>query len=233
MNAIILNAGKGTRLLPLTEKNPKALIDVNGLTILDRQLRLLCKKGINVIIVTGYLSEQIEKVAKKYNKVEIVENEDYATTDNTYSLLLGFAKLKSDKVLIIDGDVVFEEALLDKVLEPHLQNAFLVDFEREITPEDAQVKVKDGCAVEYGKNVKGEGIFISICLLGGEFLKKFVSKLKENKYPHTWYSKPLSELLKEYPGKVKVISSESLKWIEIDEINDVERAKELFKDEKI
>lgn len=233
MDAIILNAGKGTRLLPLTENKPKALIEINKITILDRQLRLLCKKGINVIIVTGYLSEQIEKEAKKYDRIQVVKNEDYATTDNTYSLLLGVSKLKSDKVLIIDGDVVFEEALLDKVLNPKIKNAFLVDFERKITPEDAQVKVKNGCAVEYGKNVKGEGVFISICLLGGEFLQKFISKLKENTYPHTWYSKPLSELLKEYPGKVKVISSEGLKWIEIDELNDVERAKRLFKDEKI
>lgn len=233
MDVIILNAGVGKRLYPLTLKKHKSLIEINKFTILDYQLTMLNKKKLKTIIVTGYLSNQIEGKIKSYKDVQIVKNEHYDTTDNAYSLLLGFSKVKNERVIILDGDVLFEEALLDKVLDPKLENAFLVDFSQKIMPEDAKVKVKDGFAIEYGKQVEGEGIFISICLLGGSFLKKFVKELKKNKYPHTWYSKPLSELMKKKPRKVKVISSDGLKWIEIDDFKDLERAKELFKDEKI
>lgn len=233
MDVIILNAGIGKRLYPLTLKKHKSLIEINGVTIMDYQLTILNRKRLNTIIVTGYLSEQIEEKVKNYNNVKIVKNKDYATTDNAYSLLLGFSKVKSNQVIILDGDVLFEEALLDKVLNSNLENAFLVDFNKKITPEDAQVKVKDGFAVEFGKQVKGQGVYISICLLGGVMLNKFINKLKNNEYPSTWYSKPLSDLLKKYPNRVHVIDSKGLKWIEIDDFKDLERAKELFKDEKI
>ena len=77
MKAIILAAGMGTRLRPLTNEMPKALVKVNGKPMLERQIEFLHEKGIkDIIIVTGYLKEKFDYLQGKYG-VELIFNEKY------------------------------------------------------------------------------------------------------------------------------------------------------------
>lgn len=92
-NAIILAAGKGTRLLPITRQIPKCLIDINGRCILDRALHNLSESGItNVTIVVGYLQDKIKDMfGKRYLGMDIKYsiNYEYETTNSMFSLLVG------------------------------------------------------------------------------------------------------------------------------------------------
>ena len=88
MKAIILAAGLGTRLRPMTENTPKALVKVNEKPLVEYQIEFLKERGIDdIIIVVGYLKEQFDYLKEKYG-VRLVFNEKYADYNNFYSLYL-------------------------------------------------------------------------------------------------------------------------------------------------
>lgn len=88
MNAIILAAGMGTRLRPLTNDTPKALVKVNGQPIIERQIEYLKEIGINdIIIMTGYLHEKFSYLSDKYG-VKLIFNDKYDTYNNGYTMYL-------------------------------------------------------------------------------------------------------------------------------------------------
>src|SRR3989344_9179183 len=112
--AIILAAGTGSRLWPLTNDVPKALSEVNGRTILTNTLENLYRCGINgVIVVIGYCGKEIElHVGSSYKGmgVSYIKNDDYQNTNSMFSLWLARDYLKED-CLVIEGDIITEEEI--------------------------------------------------------------------------------------------------------------------------
>lgn len=103
MKAIILAAGMGTRLRPLTLTIPKALTVVNGKPLIERQIEFLKEKNINeIIIVTGYLSKKFEYLKEKYN-VKLVFNDKYDVYNNIYTMNL--VKDYLGESYVIDADI--------------------------------------------------------------------------------------------------------------------------------
>lgn len=106
MNAIILVAGMGTRLYPLSKYIPKPLIKVNNETFLERQIMFLKESGINdITLVTGYLKEKFNFLKKKYN-VDIVYNNKYNIYNNIYSLYL--VRHLLNETYILNGDIFYK-----------------------------------------------------------------------------------------------------------------------------
>ena len=103
MKAIILAAGLGTRLRPMTDNTPKALIKVKDKPLVEYQIEFLKEKGIDeIIVVVGYLHEQFDYLKEKYN-VELVFNDKYAEYNNFYSLYLVKEKLADSYVIDADN----------------------------------------------------------------------------------------------------------------------------------
>lgn len=89
MKAVILAAGRGTRISEITKNMPKFLINILGKSIIERQIDILLKNNIKKIYtVLRFKSNEIENIIKKFENVEIVLNKNYATTDNLYFLFL-------------------------------------------------------------------------------------------------------------------------------------------------
>lgn len=122
--AIVMAAGKGTRLLPYTENTPKPLLQVKGQRMIDAIIRALHSRGIHEIyIVTGYLKEQFETLPQEYPGVTLIHNPYFDKANNISSLFVARAQLED--VILMDGDQLIEnEDVLDPVFEGSCYCAF-------------------------------------------------------------------------------------------------------------
>ena len=184
MKAIILAAGMASRLRPLTDHKPKCLLEIGKQCLLGRAIEGLIFNGIReVVIVTGYLQEQIiEFVQRHYPdlKVEYIYNEKYASTNNIYSLWLTKDKIRGERILLLDSDFLFDPLLVKAVLDcPDTTCLALNDhplYEEEIKViPDAQGKVAEiskTCSI-----VKAIGESIGIEKMSGGYTHALVDEL--------------------------------------------------------
>lgn len=162
MKAIILAAGIGKRLRPLTNKVPKCLIEINGRAILYYLTENLLHYGIKDIIFTvGYLDKSIKKfMAKNFPQVNTtyINNPKYKSTNTMYSLWLLKDAIDDDMVLV-HGDMIFEKRLLGKLLKHKSGSYALVNNEAEPPEKDFKVKIENGLIKKIGVNINGKNAF--------------------------------------------------------------------------
>ena len=146
MKAFIFNSGVGSRLGDLTKDKPKALVELkSGETILGRQLRILRSQGIKEIVIsTGYKEEMIKEYClKEFPELHFtfVFNPDYATTNSIYSMYLAENKFQDD-FLIMHGDLVFDEGIVEKLLEEKHRDLVCINTEIPKPPKDFKGRIK-------------------------------------------------------------------------------------------
>lgn len=119
--ALLLAAGTGTRLQPLTLDAPKCLTEVGGISILERLIDNLRAQGFKrLVVVIGYLGGYIQEFLQQYAddmQVDYVISPEYRTTNNIYSLWLARQQIR-EPFLLVESDLVFEASMLDDMLEP-------------------------------------------------------------------------------------------------------------------
>lgn len=127
--AIILCAGRGTRLMPFTNDKPKPLVEVNGQSILENSINNLINASYqSIIIVTGYKGQMINDIVSKYKssiKIKCVYNEDWSTSNNIVSLWKVLDELQAD-VTLVDGDVFYNDSVLKAMNEMPTGKNYLV-----------------------------------------------------------------------------------------------------------
>jgi len=248
LNAIILAAGKGERLLPLTNNIPKCMIKLGEKSLLERTIEVLRMCNINDIsVVTGYRSETIN-----FPNVTYFKNEEYNTTNMTESLFCARKKL-NDSVILSYTDIVYEKKIVQQVLNFKGDFGIAVDSKwkeayigRTDHPfsEAVNVAVKNDNVVEIRKNMsksspdQSAGEFIGLSLFSKQGVKSLVEKYDELSKTHkgkfhfapslkkACFSDMLQELI-DSGNKIEPIFVEG-KWCEIDTAQDLERAKKLF-----
>lgn len=160
MKAIILASGAGTRLRPLTDRLPNVMIKVRGRTILDYQLKSLTKHGINeVVITTGPFKEKIEKYVCKNHaiKAQFIHNPKYKVTNYIYTLWLTKNLIDSD-VLLLHGDLLFDDVLIGKLIEAKGNRVFV---NREIKPPEKDFKalIENDRIIKIGVELSGRNAY--------------------------------------------------------------------------
>ncbi|WP_252232099.1 sugar phosphate nucleotidyltransferase [Clostridium sp. ZBS15] len=117
MRAILVAAGMGTRLRPLTNTIPKSLVEVNGISLLERQIINLKEIGIDeIVVLTGYLHEKFDNLVKKYNLIKII-NDKYDVYNNIYTMYLAREYLHD--AFVIDADNYINKNFLPKAKPEH------------------------------------------------------------------------------------------------------------------
>ena len=163
MRAILMAAGMGTRLRPLTENTPKSLIEVNGMSLLERQIINLREVGIDeIIVLTGYLHEKFDDIVKKYNLIKVI-NEKYDIYNNIYTMYLVREYLED--AYVIDADQYITRNFLPK--EMPSTSVYYSACKENITGEwilksDEQGKV-------YGIDIGKEGDKPNYIMSGASF----------------------------------------------------------------
>ena len=106
MKALILAAGLGSRLAPITDHCPKSLVPVNGKPILEKQIENLLENGItDITVVSGYHADILHKaVSEKFPTVKLLHSVDYATTNNMYSAYLARSEMSGQELLMMNAD---------------------------------------------------------------------------------------------------------------------------------
>jgi histidinol-phosphate/aromatic aminotransferase/cobyric acid decarboxylase-like protein/choline kinase len=132
MQALILAAGFGRRMRPLTDNRHKTLLPISGGTIIDRILSGLADRAVTPItVVTGYRDEElVGHITDTFPDLDIryVHNPDYETTNNIFSMALAFEQMTlDDDVVLIESDLIYEPAVLDRLLSSPHANVALVD----------------------------------------------------------------------------------------------------------
>ena len=131
MQAVILAAGMGRRLGPLTAHQTKCMIELNGRSLIERSLDALSQLDLwRIVIVVGYEGHDVrDAVGDEYRgvQVEFLENPDYSTTNNIYSLFLARHLLAEDDTLLLESDLVYDAKILDDLLAHPSPNVAAVD----------------------------------------------------------------------------------------------------------
>jgi choline kinase len=129
MKGIILAAGRGLRLNGATGNTPKCLLEVGGLTLLERQIQALRACAIEeIIVVTGYESARVQQACD--DRIGFVENRDFERTNSLYSLWLTRDHLW-DGFIVLNSDVLFDPQMLSDLVTARYEDALLVGYEEQ------------------------------------------------------------------------------------------------------
>ncbi|MER0214926.1 MAG: phosphocholine cytidylyltransferase family protein [Nitrosomonas sp.] len=239
VKAIILSAGQGRRLLPLTENTPKCLLPVAGKPVLAWQIDALLAAGVEeVTIITGFQVAQIGELLQQryahHPKIKILFNPFYEVADNLASCWIARTEMDSD-FLILNGDTVIETALLDKVLNSESAPITLsVDFKDSYDADDMKVQLNaDGWVQQVSKIVPPHQVnaeSIGLIYFRGNGAPLFRQAVEEAlRHPaelKSWYLSIIDRLAKEH--WVNSCSINGFRWCEIDFIEDLARAGIIF-----
>ncbi|MDE7177501.1 MAG: phosphocholine cytidylyltransferase family protein [Lachnospiraceae bacterium] len=196
MKVIILAAGQGTRLRPLTDDRPKCMVEVNGRSILERQLDTMHECGIqdsDITIVAGYRGDVLKNRFMDTD-ISIIVNVDYETTNMVCSLMCARNLMETQEdILISYGDIIYNETVLKKILISEEPGSVIVDdgwysywSERCDNPlDDAETLMFDenDYLTEIGQKTtelaKVQSQYIGLIRFRGEGLKAMLDLAKE------------------------------------------------------
>ncbi|OPX58832.1 MAG: Bifunctional IPC transferase and DIPP synthase [Methanobacterium sp. PtaB.Bin024] len=236
MIAVILAAGMGQRLMPLTRDKPKTLLEINNTTIIERiVINCLNNQIKEYLVVVGHNKEKVAKecdrLAQKYDiTFSVVENQDYNKTNTGVSTYLAVQKLKNKDFLIINGDNVFDEKIIENLLKSK-STAMIIDNYKQLNQESFKISIEGSTIKDMGKQIDIEsssGEFIGISKVASadvELFGQILSKLTQED-PQQYYDIAYVNLSRK--SKVDFVYTNGLKWTEIDDIDDFNYAKSVF-----
>ena len=255
MKGIILAAGEGKRLRPLTENLPKSMINFCGMTLLERQIGIMKRCNINdIIVITGYMAEKINIPGINY-----IQNKNFEKTNMVETLFCAEKELVGD-VIISYADIIYEQNVLDKLIKSKEKISIVIDnqWERywkmrfdEPLKDAESLKINEyGDISEIGQKadsvteIQGQYIgLIKFNSLGVKVLKDFYKKCKDeakngknilnSKIPfERSYMTDLLQGLILSGNKLKPITIEK-GWLEFDSINDYELYQDMYKEKNL
>jgi choline kinase len=236
--ALLLAAGTGSRLYPLTESEPKCLTKVHGTSILERLVKNLRRNGFKrLVIITGHLDHRIKQVLGNSQgnlKIEYHHSPLYKTTNNIYSLWMA-RKCMHEPFVIFESDLVFDERLLESMRFPDR----IALAQRRSWMDGTCVTLTAGNRVSRfvagDDDAPDETMYktVNIYSLSMESWKVIVQRLDAaiaKGAVNEYYETVFSDLVDEGDLSLKRVSFDKRPWYEIDTIDDLNQAEKLFYD---
>lgn len=235
---LILSAGQGSRLLPLTEHVPKCLLDLSGRSMLEWQLRSLAEAGIGeAVVVTGFCSERVEtellRMAPAQIKVRTLYNPFYKVADNLASCWMARAEL-TGPCMILNGDTLFGPEIARRLLDaPAAPITVTIDRKPRYDDDDMKVETEGDRLRAIGKTlpasrVDGESIgFLRFDADGAaQFVAEIERTMRTREGTGLWYLSAIHRLAGS-GADVRTVSIEGQPWCELDFAADLVRARAL------
>ena len=245
MQAVILAAGMGKRLKELTRNNAKCMVEVNGIALIERALRILDKKGLSkIVVVVGFEGQKLTDFINSLHiktPVIFVDNEIYDKTNNIYSLLLAKDYLVHEDTLLLESDIIFEEGLIDTLLDDPRETLALVDkfaswMDGTCMELDEDDSIRDFIPGKYLKFEEKEHYYKTVNIYKFSkhfsaniyipFLEAYFKAMGVNEYYESVIR--LISMLEKSEIKAKRLNGQT--WYEIDDVQDLDIASTLFGD---
>jgi len=240
--AVILSAGQGRRLLPLTKSSPKCLLSISDKTIIEWQIDALLTVGIEeIIVVTGFKTNLVEELLQQrypnHKQIRTLFNPFFEVADNLASCWIARSVMDCD-FLLLNGDTIFDVPLLAQVLESEPAPITLsIDYKKTYDADDMKVQLDNKGLVKHvnktlpENQINAESIGLIYFRSNGSAL--FRDAVEEAlRYPaelKSWYLTIIDTLASK--NLVNVCSISGHRWCEIDYSSDLAKAKELFGEE--
>ena len=244
MQGLILAAGMGSRLKKLTENNTKSMVEVNGVSLIERMLRILDSKKLSrIIVVTGYKSDFFIQYINGLNlstEIVFINNDIYDKTNNIYSMYLAKDEMIKEDTITLESDLIFNDEMIDTILNDTRENLALVakyepwmdgtclkinekeeilDFisGKEFNFHDANQYYKTINIYKFSKDFSTNTYF--------PFLEAFMSTNGKNDY----YEAVLKIIIGLGKNHIQAkCIGDSVKWYEIDDEQDLDIASSIF-----
>jgi len=240
MKAIILSAGQGSRLLPLTEGRPKCMLPLGTRTLIEWQIWALAQQGIeDITVVVGYHAQDVQALLRTLEgprlKIDTIFNPFYKLADNLASCWMARAAM-TDDFIILNGDTVVEPAIVARLLaSPKAPITVTIDKKESYDADDMKVHLKGTRLLDIGKTLlpdRTDGESIGMLSFRGDGPRLFRETLET--IMHTpeglkwWYLRAIAQIAENH--LVETCSIEGLRWGEVDFPADLERVSNLVKD---
>jgi histidinol-phosphate/aromatic aminotransferase/cobyric acid decarboxylase-like protein/choline kinase len=243
LQLLILAAGMGRRLDPLTRATPKCLVEVNGRPIILNALDNFAPYGLQrIVIVIGHLGDQVREALGTHHgetPIHYVENPVYEDTNNIYSLWLAREYCDRDTILM-EADVLFQSELAEQLCAAMPGNIALVDVFKphmdgtvvEVNDRMEICNVIPGAMQTEEFDYRGKYKTVNVYAFQADYLQRaFVPALHEYMQLHgkdKYYELVISALITSGNTEIKALPVTGPKWIEIDDFVDLERAEIMF-----
>ena len=238
MKVIILGAGQGKRLLPLTADVPKSLLDIGGRTLLERQIDAFATCGIeDFVVVTGYGAPRMEEAATVYARargvsVRTVYNPFYAVADNLATCWMARAEMTGDFIQV-NGDNVFQSDLAQLLIDaPKAPVTVAINHKPAYDADDMKVMMDGKRLTEIGKTLPLEAVdaeAIGFYVFRGEGAKRYVEELdlsmRDQATLRQWFPSAVGRLAKRI--EVATMVADGVRWCEVDFPADLQHARHL------
>ena len=238
MKAVILSAGQGKRLMPLTAHNPKCLINIDGMPLIEWQINELFKGGIDqVSVVVGYQAEQVSQLLhSRYDtsRVGVIYNPTFAWADNLFSCWVARTEM-DDAFILLNGDTLFEAAVLNRLLQSPVQPTTVATHQKyHYDADDMKVTLDGDRLVRIGKDLAADAIdaesigMIVFRRQGAGMFRRAVEKaLQDASARHKWYLSVIDEMAQS--SAVWTCPINGLQWCEVDFPADLKQAARVVK----
>jgi choline kinase len=230
--AIILSAGQGSRLLPLTQDQPKCLIPFSGKTLIEWQIASLAANGIDdIAVVTGFRTEKVEAALAAIPAVRsrTLFNPFFKVADNLGSCWIARGEMDRD-FIILNGDTLVSPGIVAKLIAESSDGITVtVDIKDAYDADDMKVHREGGRLMAIGKRLTAEesnAESIGMLAFRGDgprlFLNKVEAMMRTPEGVQNWYLKAINAIASE--AVVSTVSIEGMEWAEVDFPADVEAA---------
>ena len=233
MTYIILSAGKGVKLQPLTLNHPKSLYKLDDkTTILQRLVRKIRKYDAEaeIVVVVGYMYNQIQKELEEDN-VKFVHNPFYSVTSSMGSLWFAKDYLQRENVTIVNGDIVASDKLIQDVVSQHTDSPYVL---LDSTHKDANkynVQIQGDLVCVMSKNLtEYEGNYASITKLdavSSRFLLDQLNQMVNDEMYNLFFEDALVQMIFQKNFELYYKDIKDYKWTEVDCVDDLLKARQI------